>query len=470
MAIKVLNNAEPSTITAEFLRMFQEAKDAITAGEERLGNSPWVDHNRPLPQLGVRVQMSKISGQDTSVFSGWNNKQQFRRKMIHFEFVSEDIPHVHEVVTAMKQTGILKKYWGKNAHLSNIVKNDIGQVKLSPKETKNLCQLARDHVNYQASMLNEILEGVTDLDREFDFYKASDPTQVAGRISLRHLLYNYVLLPDGKHSLFIEIHQANPAACVEVVIPNTPDAKSLLDEINKNLPAWMSYNLLEQGVDREFIMNVLGHATDAILCQEINRCTWDPQTKQLTTPRDGDMEKAKAMESAAWYRDEFGDHMKGKDKREAPREFANEEMMYDPDADKSVHTVHEKAGKPSTYKGSAGAPTIQLGRPKDVVQGADNESLSDVSNYSTWSKGELIDLCRKLALGNKSGTMKKGSSPKPSAKESVTTPVRGEAKSSESSSRHSSSSSSSSGEESEEDSSASSVEESQGKSSPAHGE
>jgi hypothetical protein len=55
------------------------------------------------------------------------------------------------------------------------------------------------------------------------------------------------------------------------------------------------------------------------------------------------MEKAKAMESAAWYRDEFGDHMKGKDKQEAPREFADAEMMYDPDADKSVHTVHEKA-------------------------------------------------------------------------------------------------------------------------------
>jgi hypothetical protein len=125
MAIKVLNNAEPSTITAEFLRMFQEAKDTINAGEASLGNSPWVDHNRPLPQLGVRVQMPKISGQDTSVFSGWNNKQQFRHKMIHFEFVSDDIPHVHKVVTVMKQTGILRKYWGKNAHLSNIVKNDI---------------------------------------------------------------------------------------------------------------------------------------------------------------------------------------------------------------------------------------------------------------------------------------------------------------------------------------------------------
>jgi hypothetical protein len=247
-------------------------------------------------------------------------------------------------------------------------------------------------------MLNEILDGVTDLDREFEFFKASDPTQVAGSLSLRHLLYNYVLLPDGKHSLFVEIHQASPAASVEVVIPNTPDAKSLLDEINKNLPAWMFYNLQEQGVDREFIVNVMGHATDALMCQEINRCTWDPKTKKLTTPRDGELEKAKALESAAWYRDEFGGHMQRKDKREAPREFANEEMMYDADADKSVHTVHEKAGKPSTYKGSAGAPQIQLGRPKDVEHSNDDDSVSDVSNYSTWSKGDLIELCKKLQL------------------------------------------------------------------------
>jgi hypothetical protein len=143
-------------------------------------------------------------------------------------------------------------------------------------------------------------------------------------------------------------------------------------------------------------------------------------------------------------------------------------MMYDADADKSVHTVHEKAGKPSTYKGSAGAPQIQLGRPKDVEHSNDDDSVSDVSNYSTWSKGDLIELCKKLQL-DRSGTKLKGSQPKSSAKESATTPVRGDAKSLDSSSQ-SSSSSSSSEEESEGGASASSVEESQDKSSPARGE
>jgi hypothetical protein len=117
----------------------------------------------------------------------------------------------------------------------------------------------------------------------------------------------------------VEIHQASPASSVEVVIPNTHDAKGLLDEINKNLPVWMSFNPQEQGVDRDFILKVMGHATDALMCQEINRCTWDPKTKKLTTPQDGEMEKAKTLESAAWYRDEFGGHMQGKDKREASR-------------------------------------------------------------------------------------------------------------------------------------------------------
>jgi hypothetical protein len=58
-------------------------------------------------------------------------------------------------------------------------------------------------------------------------------------------------------------------------------------------------------------------------------------------------------------------------------------------------------------------------------------------------KGDLIELCKKLQLEDKSGTKKKGSSPKPSAKESATTPVRGDAESLNSSSQSSSSSSSS---------------------------
>jgi hypothetical protein len=110
MAIKVLNNAEPSTIKSEFLQMFQEAKDAINAEELCLGNSPWVYHNRPLPQLGVRVQMPKINGQDTSVFSMAgiiNNSSVTRCSILSLSPKIFPMCMKSEVMTVMKQTGIL---------------------------------------------------------------------------------------------------------------------------------------------------------------------------------------------------------------------------------------------------------------------------------------------------------------------------------------------------------------------------
>lgn len=181
-------------------------------------------------------------------------------------------------------------------------------------------------VNFGSSMLTDCLEGVTDLDRPIPFYAASDKTKVAGSMTLRHVLYNYVTLKDGKIPLFVEIHQASPAAGVEVVIPNTPQATELLDEINKNLAAFLHYSLQELKVDAQFLHSLLANCVDAAMCQDIQRCSWDSKTRKLSTPGDASREKAMAMESAAWYKDEFGDHMVGK-KREAPAQFANEALM-----------------------------------------------------------------------------------------------------------------------------------------------
>jgi hypothetical protein len=46
--------------------------------------------------------------------------------------------------------------------------------------------------------------------------------------------------------------------------------------------------------------------------QEIN--SWDSKPKKLTTPQDAEIDKAWVLESAAWYRGEFGGHMQRKDK------------------------------------------------------------------------------------------------------------------------------------------------------------
>ena len=408
MAIKTHTRTGFPTLLAEFQRMFQEAKQYIKDNTE----GEWYEFDSPIPQVSTRLNVPKIQGQDTSVFNGWSNKQQFRRKMVHFEFESKHVPHVHEVVTAMKESGILKKYWGREAHLSNITRNDAGQPVYSAGETKNLCKLARSHVNYIASMVEDCLEGVTDLDREFTFYSASDRSKPAGRMSLRHILYHYVTLKDGEHALFVEIHQESMASAVEVIIPNTPEATGMLEQINKNLAAFLYFSLQDRGIDRTFITDVLKGSVDALMCQEIGRCTYDKETGKLSTPRDAEEERKKSLESQAWYKDEFGSHMESKSKK-MPREFANEEMMYEHGGDKSVVSVHERPGK---YEGSPGAPNIQLGRP-DVVEQQQVDD-DDISVLSTWDRERLLEEVKKLKLAKS-----KGSQPKHNSKKSAGKPA-----------------------------------------------
>ena len=48
---------------------------------------------------------------------------------------------------------------------------------------------------------------------------------------------------------------------------------------------------------------------DPILVNLIGQCHWDEENWVLSTPEDTENDKLQVMEEAAWYNDEFGDHM-----------------------------------------------------------------------------------------------------------------------------------------------------------------
>lgn len=77
-------------------------------------------------------------------------------------------------------------------------------------------------------------------------------------------------------------------------------------------------------------------------------------------PKDKEAAAVKELSNAAWYKDECGGAANLKQQEE---EFADEELMYNQDADKSVKTIHEKKGGNKVYRGSPNAPTFSVGRP-----------------------------------------------------------------------------------------------------------
>ncbi len=92
-----------------------------------------------------------------------------------------------------------------------------------------------------------------------------------------------------------------------VVIPNTPVEERMLLMMNKNLPAFLWHMLMEQGLPKEFIKDLLSRTCEAFMVAEMHTCKWDEKTRTLTTADEAKREKeVKAFESASWFKDEFG--------------------------------------------------------------------------------------------------------------------------------------------------------------------
>jgi hypothetical protein len=406
MALQGWNCISGETLLDEFRRMFKETKELIN-DQMDLECRTYEDYPRPIPMFNIRLMNPKLKGEDTTQYQGWPTSKVFKRKAIHIEEEMKEADYIHTVVDAMKNSGIVMKYWGKNLHLSNILRDKRGQVALLPGELQKLYGMAREHVNFNATMTSNVLIGIEDLDKTFQFRDAADPDKVAGEVSLRHLLYNYVFLPDG-HSLCVEIHHRSSIADVEAIVPNTPASKTMIEEMNKNVAAYLYFYLQEHNIPEEFLQTILRGSMDPLLCQQINKCKWEVATKKLILPKDREQAAAKALSEAAWYKDEFGGHMADSKKKQQPDDFVDEDFMYDHDAEKSINTIHEKKGSKKVYKGSPNAPVFSLGRPNEVPA---SEDANDISEISALSKDELVKLCKSLQIKNKATKPAKGSPP-----------------------------------------------------------
>jgi hypothetical protein len=395
------NRLSADTFLDEFEAMFNEGKELMNDQMFMEGNT-YEDYDLPYPKIALRLKNPVLNGEDKTAYSGWPTSKQFKRKCIHLEAERKDFAHIHSVVDVMKNAGVVEKYWGRNAHLSNILHDKNGKVTLLPGELVALSAMAREHVNFQGSMTSNVLSGIDNLNKSFEYRSAADPERVEGEITLRHLLYKYVFMSDG-HSLFVELHHRSSISDVEVIIPNTREAKEMLEEMNKNSAAWLYFYLQEHNIPADFLITVLKGSMDPLLCQQINKCKWVTETKKLILPKDKEAAAAKELSKAAWYKDEFG----GVGKQKQEEEFADEEFMYDQDADKSVKTIHEKKGGGTVYKGSPNAPTFSVGRPNEIPAG--EETGDDVSEISALSRDDLVKLCKSLQLKAKNPT--KGSPP-----------------------------------------------------------
>ena len=387
---RIHNGGHRATLLKEFETILAEARDLAT-----LEDPDYVHAHKAIPPMGLQPKVPRVPGQDTTLFTNWTKKQQWLRKCLHVEVDRNEAQMVQDLVTEAKERNLIAPVWGKSVRLSNVADDDTRHVDLA-----DLASYVKHHINYHASMTGDGLPGIINLDKEVPFFAASDPNRIVGHMSLRYALYRFMKLADG-HSLFAELHQESPLASVDAVIPNTPEAETMVLMMKRNIGAFLHF-YFEGKMDERFKTDLLKASIDPSLLHEIEHCTWDPLTKVLLTPNEEKAKEAKTMEDAAWYHDEFAaltgaDGTKGKKKKS----YANAEMLYDMDGDQSVQTLHNRPGK--GYAGSPGAARLDLGKKNNTSDGMDIDTAEgdDMSALSCLSKGELLERLRRTTLAAK---------------------------------------------------------------------
>ena len=118
-------------------------------------------------------------------------------------------------------------------------------------------------------MTAEELVGIIDFGVTETVYSFSDPTKAVATMNLCHVLYKYVKMDDG-HSLIAKAHQRGYMGSVDIVIPNTPEAETMVAMINNQLPVYLTFYLDDLGMDKYFIRKLLTRASCPALMHEKN--------------------------------------------------------------------------------------------------------------------------------------------------------------------------------------------------------
>ena len=148
-------------------------------------------------------------------------------------------------------------------------------------------------------------------------------------------------MSDGS-SLIAEVHQRGPMGVVDVIVPNTPEAEAMILMMNRHLPAFCFHYLTGQGVDETFVMDLLREACCPTLVGKIHECTWDAAKMSIVTAAQAEEEaRLQELESAAWYKDEFGKHLVDKMKQ-LKKSYTAAEALYKLDGERSVKTLHAR--------------------------------------------------------------------------------------------------------------------------------
>jgi hypothetical protein len=100
---------------------------------------------------------------------------------------------------------------------------------------------------------------------------------------MQQTLTKYLKLPDGT-PMCAKLHQQGPQGPVNMVISNNSMAEACFEMFNKQPAGYLYHVLPTFGASLLLVKTILCQSMEAGLATEAPLCTFDAETKVLTTP------------------------------------------------------------------------------------------------------------------------------------------------------------------------------------------
>jgi hypothetical protein len=396
---KISTSTPKNVILAELTKILLEAqarsRNDINNSEDYFHQSKYdfslddgIGIGESLPPMNLRVQNALLRGQEVTVFNKLSHHAQQARKSWHLEVDSRYAEKMKALVECAKNYGCVEEMWGPHAHLSEVT-----DATSTAREAKRQVDVAQSHTNYQLSMVAEELVGVVNLDVPVIITHPESGKEI-GQLSLRTALLNYLKMKDG-HPMIAEVHQEDICKPTYIVVPQTEEAERMIGMMNKNLPAFLYHMLLEIDFTEDIIKQLLQKSCDISLVAQISQCKWNGSDRTLTTPEEERKSKAfKALESAAWFKDEFGLLKRGP----KPMQAIPIEEQFNLDGSSSIKTIHDRhQPQPASIlknPTNTGQHTVSKNKSStevDLTKEGDNSSSGDSASHSSSSSDDDDD-------------------------------------------------------------------------------
>jgi hypothetical protein len=348
-----------------------------------------------LPTINIRRGVPKLPGQPGTNFRDYSREMQEARRAHLIECNVKAIPFLRMLINYIKDHKLTVPIWGGHTHITETVDWD------SPKsDVSRFVRMSQDHTNYNMSLTSVQVTGITDLEASAEVM-CPESGAVLGHLSLRQTLLKYLKLPDG-NPMCAELHQRGFQSPVDMIIPNTSLAESSFEMFNKQ-PAGYLYNVLPTfGASNSFIKTLLRRSMDAGITTEAPLCSYNFDTRILTTPRDEEQEGVLSdVRSLPFFKDVIAEKLAVDDSKKAKKAYTAPEMCFQLGSARSVQTVHganegkhdnipepgvelrpgttASAAKPS----NADQPVVEIASSEDDASSDDESEGSDDTSSSS---------------------------------------------------------------------------------------